>query len=78
MKVRKRDFSQIKDDQILSNTEEGQNKIKTLKKFFRFENQVVIGELNFSENNVEVGKINFKRERGRITEEDRCNPSGRR
>lgn len=31
MKVRKRDFSQIKDDQILSNTEEGQNKIKTLK-----------------------------------------------
>lgn len=29
MKVRKRDFSQIKDDQILSNTEEGQNKIKT-------------------------------------------------
>ena len=31
MKVRKRDFSQIKDDQILSNTEEGQNKMKTLK-----------------------------------------------
>lgn len=31
MKVRKRDFSQIKDDQILSNTEEGQNKIKTFK-----------------------------------------------
>lgn len=48
------------------------------KRFIRFENLVVIGEVNFSENNVEVGKINFRIERGGITEENCSNSGGRK